>query len=60
MIEDLRSKEKRRPDKTAANWEVIVKNLPENLYKEDLVHFMWKTMDSCRGLTKPGNPVNHI
>lgn len=46
-----------RPESSRQCWELEVRNLPDHCNKDDLVHFLWKSMDLCRALMKPTNPV---
>jgi hypothetical protein len=38
-------------------WYVEIYNLPLHFNKEDIVYFIWKTLDKCRALKKATNPV---
>ena len=38
-------------------WFVEIYNLPLHFNKEDIVYFVWKTLDKCHGLKKQTNPV---
>ena len=38
-------------------WYVEVYNIPLHFNKEDIVYFLWKTLEKCRALKKATNPV---
>ena len=38
-------------------WYVEIYNLPLHFNKEDMVYFLWKTMEKCKALKKAINPV---
>lgn len=54
MYERVEEKEKKDD---SSKWFVEIYNLPEHHNKEDIVYFMWKTLEKCRGLKKSTNPV---
>ena len=37
---------------------VKVFNIPEHSNKEDIIYFLWKSLEKAKGLTKPGSPVD--
>lgn len=41
-------------------WFVEIYNLPLHFNKEDIVYFIWKTLEKCRALKKPTNPVSYL
>ena len=41
-------------------WYVEISSLPLHFNKEDIVYFIWKTLEKCRGLKKNTNPVSLI
>lgn len=38
-------------------WYVEIYNIPLHFNKEDIVYFIWKTLEKCRALKKVTNPV---
>jgi hypothetical protein len=38
-------------------WYIEISNIPLHFNKEDIVYFVWKTLDKCRALKKTTNPV---
>jgi hypothetical protein len=36
---------------------IDIYNIPEHFNKEDIVYFLWKTLEKCKAIKKHTNPV---